>query len=141
VPAGSYSTLKLLRAAVSGNHVHQVFTVNYTDGTSDSFIQSMSGWTAPQDYAGESAASITPYRVRLQQGQIIDSLTYVYGYSFAINNAKMISNISLPDDRDIVVLSAALVPCSTQSQAFREPAMSVHGSQRLAANLASTYGR
>ena len=53
VPVGHYSSVKLLGAAVQGNHVGQPFVVNYTDGTSDTFKQSMSDWSSPQNYTGE----------------------------------------------------------------------------------------
>src|SRR5450432_4760752 len=53
MPVGHYSSVKLLGAAVQGSHVNQMFVVNYTDGTSDTFKQSMSDWSSPQSYTGE----------------------------------------------------------------------------------------
>ena len=38
---------------VNGNQANQTFTVNYSDGTSTSFTQSLSDWFTPQNYAGE----------------------------------------------------------------------------------------
>jgi hypothetical protein len=109
LPSGSFSTLQILGAAVQGNHVKQVFVVTYTDGTTDSFSQSMSDWTSPQKYPGEATAMTMPYRVRLQ-GQTLNGSVYVYGYSFPINPAKTVASVTPPNNRDIVLLSAALVP-------------------------------
>lgn len=109
LPSGSFSTLQILGAAVQGNHVKQVFVVTYTDGTTDSFSQSMSDWTSPQKYPGEATAMTMPYRVRLQ-GQTLNGPVYVYGYSFPINPAKTVASVTPPNNRDIVLLSAALVP-------------------------------
>jgi hypothetical protein len=108
LPAGHFSAIKLLGAAVQGNHVNQNFVVTYTDGTTDSFIQSMSDWTAPQNYPGESKALTMPSRVRVQG--TLNSPAYIYGYSFSLNSAKTVKSITAPKNRDIVLLSAVLTP-------------------------------
>ena len=61
---GSYSTLSFLGTGVNGNQAGQVFTVQYTDGTSQVFTQGLSDWYTPQGYAGESIAATTAYRTR-----------------------------------------------------------------------------
>jgi hypothetical protein len=109
LPAGNFSAVQLLGAAVQGNHVKQVFVVTYTDGTTDSFTQSMSDWTSPQSYAGESKALTMPYRVR-PLGTTLNAPVYLYGYSFALNSAKTVKSIALPKNRDIVLLSIDLTP-------------------------------
>ncbi|MDP9007332.1 MAG: chitobiase/beta-hexosaminidase C-terminal domain-containing protein [Pseudomonadota bacterium] len=108
LPAGNFSAIKLLGAAVQGNHVNQVFVVTYTDGTTDSFIQSMSDWTFPQNYPRESKALTMPYRLRVPG--ILNSPAYIYGYSFPINSAKTVKSIAAPKNRDIVLLSVVLTP-------------------------------
>jgi alpha-mannosidase len=109
LPAGNFSAVQLLGAAVQGNHVKQVFVVTYTDGTTDSFTQSMSDWASPQGYPGESKASTMPYRVR-PTGSTLNGAVYLYGYSFPINSAKTVKSLALPKNRDIVLLSIILVP-------------------------------
>jgi Chitobiase/beta-hexosaminidase C-terminal domain len=109
LPAGNYSALQVLGAAVQGNHVKQVFVVNYTDGTSDSFTQSMSDWTTPQSYPGEAKAVTMAYRVR-NLGTTLTGPVYVYGYTFALNPAKTVASVALPKNRDIVILAMALTP-------------------------------
>jgi hypothetical protein len=108
LPAGNFSTLRLLGAAVQGSHVKQNFAVHYTDGTTDNFVQSLSDWTAPQNFPGEANVVTMPYRLRVQG--TLNKAAYVYGYAFAINSAKTVSSIVLPANRDIVLLSATLVP-------------------------------
>jgi polygalacturonase len=109
VPVSHYSSVKLLGAAVQGSHVNQMFVVNYTDGTSDTFKQSMSDWSSPQSYAGETKVLGLAYKIR-PQGTLVTQANYIYGYSFALNSAKSVSSITLPSNRDIVILAIALVP-------------------------------
>ena len=54
LPSGNASELKLLATGVNGSQANQTFTVTYTDGTTATFIQSISDWAIPQGYAGES---------------------------------------------------------------------------------------
>lgn len=62
LPAGNFSGLCLLALAVNGNQPSQTFTVTYTDGTTASFVRSLSDWYTPQSYPLESEAVIMPYR-------------------------------------------------------------------------------
>jgi hypothetical protein len=56
LPAGKFSSLSLLGAAVNGSQGSQTFTVTYSDGSTTSITQSLSDWQKPQNYAGESKA-------------------------------------------------------------------------------------
>jgi hypothetical protein len=109
LPAGNDSTVNLLATAVGGNQINQTFIVTYTDGTTSSFTQSLSDWYTPQNYAGESQALVMPYRL-LSSGAPDNRTFYLYGYSFAINSAKTVKSISLPNNRNVVVLAIDLVP-------------------------------
>ena len=104
LPAGNYTTLSLLGAGVNGNQANQVFTVNYTDGTSTSFTQSLSDWFTPQNYPGESKALTMPYRLNLN-GTLDNRTFYLYGYSFALNPAKTVASLTLPKTGNVVVLA------------------------------------
>jgi hypothetical protein len=67
----------------------------------------MSDWFTPQSYAGESKAVVMAYRL-LPTGAK-DARTFnLYGYSFAINNAKTVASVTLPNNRHVVVLAATL---------------------------------
>lgn len=107
LPAGQYTTLNLLATGVHGNQTGQTFIVTYTDGTSSTITQSLSDWYTPQNYTGESKAVIMAYRL-LSTGAK-DARTFnLYGYSFAINSAKTVASLTLPANRDVVVVAATL---------------------------------
>ncbi|HVN44078.1 MAG TPA: chitobiase/beta-hexosaminidase C-terminal domain-containing protein, partial [Steroidobacteraceae bacterium] len=117
LPAGNFTAISLLGTAVGANQPNQVFTVNYSDGTSVSFTQSMSDWYTPQSYSGESRVLAVPYRITANG--VLDTRTfYVYGYSFALNPAKTVTSLTLPKTRNVIVLaidltaSAALPPAA-----------------------------
>jgi len=107
LPAGKYTALQLLATAVNGNQTGQSFVVKYTDGTSTVFTQNLSDWCGSQNYAGESKA--VPMNHRDNSTGTIDVRTlYLYGYSFTLNSAKTVSSISLPQNRNVVVLAMTL---------------------------------
>ena len=110
LPAGNDSTLNLLATAVNGNQPNQTFIVNYTDGTSSSFTQSVSDWFTPANYSGESQALKMAYRIA-PSGATSTGPVYLYGYSFALNSTKTVKSITLPNNRHIVVLGHRCNPC------------------------------
>jgi hypothetical protein len=116
LPVGSYAALNMLGTAVNGSQVGQVFTVTYTDGTTARFMQSLSDWFAPQHYSGESVALQMPYRISATGAP--DTRPFnLYGYSFALNPLKSVKRLSLPTNRNVVVLALDLVPATTQQTA------------------------
>jgi hypothetical protein len=108
LPAGNYSSLRLLATAVNGHQLDQPFVVTYTDGTTSSFTQSLSDWYAPQGFAGESQVSKMAYRVTAS-GAADTGPYYLYGYSFAIDGAKTAKSLTLPHNRNVVVLGVDAV--------------------------------
>ena len=109
LPAGKYSSVKLLGTGVDGNQANQTIVVTYTDGTTTSGTQGFSDWYTPQHYAGESTASTMAYRVGPTGAQNNGPL-YLYGYSLAINNSKTVKSMTLPKNLHVVVLAIDLVP-------------------------------
>lgn len=107
LPAGSYSAVSLLAAAVNGAQFNQTFLVTYTDGTTSSFTQSLSDWGYPQNFAGETQVATMAYRVTAP-GATADGPWYVYGYSFALDAAKTVKSLTLPHNRNVVVLGVDL---------------------------------
>lgn len=107
LPAGQYNTLKILATGLQGNQTAQTFVVNYTDGTSTTVTQSLSDWFSPQNYAGEAKAATMAYRNNAD-GTKDNRAFHLYGYSFAINGAKTVKSLTLPSNRNVVVLSYAL---------------------------------
>jgi hypothetical protein len=105
LPAGNYTTLHLLGSAVNGNQLNQRFVVTYTDGTTTAITQSLSDWWGPpQNYTGESQVLKMPYLVT-STGATMNQVVYVYGYRFAINSAKTVKSLTLPHNRNVVVLA------------------------------------
>jgi hypothetical protein len=107
LPAGQFSTIKLLGTAVNGSQTSQTFVVKYTDGTTSSFTQSLSDWFTPQSFPGETKVLSMPYRDT--SGGVKDNRTFLlYGYSFSLNQARKVSSITLPNNRNVVVLAISL---------------------------------
>jgi len=109
LPSGNFSTLTILAAAVNvtSSGITETFSVNYTDGTSTTLSQNFSDWFNPLGFNGESIAKTMAYRDTYNGGQ--DNRIFdVYGYSFAINPKKTVSSLTLPANRNVVFLAAAL---------------------------------
>ncbi len=123
LPAGKDSTVSLLATAVNGNQVNQTFVVTYTDGTSASFTRSLSDWYAPQKYAGETQVSQMGYRLTAS-GATDNRTFYLYGYSFATNNAKTVKSITLPNNRNVVVLAIDESTTATTPSVAAAPSLS-----------------
>lgn len=107
LPAGQYTVLELIGSGVQGGQTGTV-TVGYTDGTSDNFTQGFSDWFSSGPYnIGESIALLMPYRL---SGSSTDNRPFrVYDYSIAINATKTVQTLTLPNNRNIVVLAVTLV--------------------------------
>lgn len=97
----------MLATGLNGNQAAQKFTVTYSDGTTAAFSQSLSDWFSPQNYAGESQALTMGYRDN-STGTIDGETFRLYGYSFTLNPAKTVKSISLPANRNVVVLAITL---------------------------------
>ena len=114
LPAGMYTTLKLLAAGVNGSQISQKFTVTYTDGTTATFTQSLSDWCTPQGYTGESNAIPMPYR-DFSNGARDTRTVMLYGYTFNLTNTKTVKSVTLPSNRNVVVLAMNLGGASTSA--------------------------
>ena len=109
LPAGNDTTLNILATGVNGGQTGQSFVVTYTDGTTSTFKQNLSDWFAPQNYAGESQVLKMAYRIA-PSGATSAGPVYLYGYSFALNSAKTVQSLTLPNNRNVVVLAVDLTP-------------------------------
>ena len=107
LPQASFSALSFLAAAAS-NQTDQIFTVTYSDGSTQQFVQNFSGWTTPQGYSGESVAATMTYRDT--SGGTTTGTTDIYGYTFDLNPAKEVASITLPVDVNLNLIAADLVP-------------------------------
>jgi hypothetical protein len=106
---GRFSALMLLATGIEGNQTSKSFTIRYTDGTSSKITQSFSDWYTPQKYAGESEGVAMAYR-NFDNGTKDQRTFNLYAYTFALNPAKTVRSITLPNDADVVILGATLLP-------------------------------
>jgi hypothetical protein len=109
LPAGKFSTLALLATGIEGNQASQTLTVTYTDGTSSEFTQSFSDWYTPQKYPHESEGVAMAYR-NFDNGTKDQRTFNLYEYQFTLNPKKIVQSITLPNDKDVAVLAATLLP-------------------------------
>ena len=126
LPAGQFATLAMLATGVNGNQPSQTFTVHYGDGTSTTFTQSLSDWFTPQNYAGEGQAVTMAYRDQ-SSGAADHRTFYLYGYTLALNGAKTVSSITLPNNANVVVLAMTLTAVSVGSSPTAPSGLTVAG--------------
>jgi hypothetical protein len=107
LPPERETQLYLLASAVNVNEASQTFTVTYTNGTTSVFTQSLSDWTTPQNYAGESIVTTMSYR-DLSTGNSNNTTVNVYGYSFALDNTRVAKSLTLPNNSDVIVLAVTV---------------------------------
>lgn len=104
LPAAPVSTAAFLGTGVNGNQLDQTFIVTYTDGSSDTFTQSLSDWGRPQNYAGETIAAAMSYRDK-SDGTMNVHPYNLYLYSFAVDSTKTVASITLPADGNVEILA------------------------------------
>ncbi len=109
LPADKFASIRILATAVEGNQDNQIFTVNYTDGTSASFTQTLSDWAGGGDVHGESLAARAPYRLA-GDGSTDANPFNLYVYSFSLDSTKQVRSVTLPENRNVAVFAVTLVP-------------------------------
>ena len=107
LPAGQYTSLWLLGSGVEGNQMAQTLKVTYTDGTTETFSQHFSDWFQPQGFPGESRAVKMAYR-NLADGTKDGRPFYVYSYGFALDHAKTVKSLYLPNNPYVKILAISL---------------------------------
>lgn len=109
LPFGKFAKITLLATGVEGSQDGQVFTVNYTDGSSSSFTQSLSDWAYSRGFSGESTAVEMQYRLG-NDGSHDSQRFHLYAYSFDLSADKTPKSITLPGNRNVVVFAVTLTP-------------------------------
>lgn len=107
LPTGNWTSLNFLGAGVNGNQGGQSFVVHYTDGSSTTFMQSMSDWYTPQNYSGESRVVTMTYR-DMNGGGTDNRTFYLYGYSLVLNSSKTLQSITLPNNSNVNIVAMTL---------------------------------
>jgi alpha-mannosidase len=109
LPAGRFTSLKVLALAVNGNQELQTFGVKYADDTSSTFARNLSDWAASGNLDGESSAVDLPYRL-VSDGSQDSNPFHIHAYSFTLDAGKEVRSITLPSNRDVLVFAMTLVP-------------------------------
>jgi hypothetical protein len=117
LPQMNAGTLYILGAAVYGNQTNQTFIVTYTDGTTQTFTQSMSDWyTGLQGFAGESVAVAMPYADLASGSEFSHSSFSLYGYGLTLNPIKTVQSITLPNNSHVKIAAMTLSPTAPATQ-------------------------
>jgi hypothetical protein len=110
LPAGTFSSLQILAAAVNGDQESQNFTVNYADpGSPQPVTQNVSDWFTPENYSGEARAVSMEYRNQ-SDGTKDERPFYLYGYAISLNKANAVKSLKLPDNANVKIFAITLVP-------------------------------
>jgi eukaryotic-like serine/threonine-protein kinase len=112
LPAGHFTNLALLATAIDANQPAQVLTVTYVDNKSSKWEQGFSDWFTPQEYHGESFASMMAYR-NTGNGKKVARKHYLYGYTFQLDSNRTARSLTLPRNPNIEVLALTLEPPAT----------------------------
>jgi hypothetical protein len=120
LPGGKNGKLTILATAVRGHQLNQTFKVAYTDGTSDTFTLSLSDWFSPQLFSGKSIAKQMSGRLT-SIGALDRQPFYLYAYSFPLDASKTVKSLSLPSNRDVIVLSADLTAAGSSPSGTATP--------------------
>jgi hypothetical protein len=112
LPAGQFTKIGILAAAVNGNQSAQVFKITYSDATTTPITQSVSDWYSPQSYAGESTA-VSMTRRNNADGSADARAFSLYAYSFTLDPTRTVQSLTLPANNNVVLLAATLTNATT----------------------------
>ncbi len=107
LPAGKYTDLFMLGAMVNNIPPAETFTVTYTDGTTTVLNQNMSDWFNAAGWPGESVVNCSEKR-NFDDGTSQPDSVCVYGYDIPLDDTKTVKSVTLPNTRNIVMLSMDL---------------------------------
>jgi hypothetical protein len=113
LPPQGYSTLCLLAAAIDTPQHAQSFTVTYSGrfASTQQVTQDLSSWDTAADarFAGETTVLTQPYR-NTAAGVRQPGRYALYQYQFKLDPAKNLKSLTLPQNDNVVILAATLVP-------------------------------
>jgi hypothetical protein len=107
LPAGKFSTLWLLGAAVEGNQKNQELAVTYTDGTKQTFFQNFSDWYTPQRFVGESRTVTMTHR-NMADGTRDPRRFNLYKYGFNLDATKNVASLTLPNNPMVKIVAVSV---------------------------------
>jgi hypothetical protein len=107
LPAGTFTDLFMLGAMVNNINANQTFIVTYTDNSTTVFNQNMSDWFNAAGWPGEAVVNCSEKR-NFDDGSTQPDSVCVFGYDIPLNVNKTVKSITLPNTRNIVMLSMDL---------------------------------
>jgi hypothetical protein len=123
VDAGKSDYLYLAGAASNGNQMSQAITLNFTDGTTETWYQSFHDWAsggppqggasadgnsgpAPRPFSGELLLKTQPERLN-QQGNLVTTPAHIFAYVRNLHG-KQLESFTLPNNENVGILSAVV---------------------------------
>lgn len=147
VPTGLYTRLKMLGTGSTGMQGNQTIIVNYADGTHSRHTQSFSDWGALSPSVGQSSATnqghaksmdyrVGPTGTKHFQSTVSYSFLdffrlypittnhdwLLYGYDIILDSTKMVTSITLPANRKVVIVAVNLAPATPVAVSKATPA-------------------
>ena len=121
LPAGYYATLNLLGAMVNNVAPGNTFTVTYTDGSTTSQVINLSDWVHSLSWPDESSIKCNVSR-DMSAGGTDPNSTCVYGYQITLDSTKIVQSLTLPSNRNIVMLAMGLTSVPVPGTLVYSPA-------------------
>ena len=104
---GNYSAVYLIGAATTDGMTDQPFTLTYSDGSTAKALISLSSWSNPAGYAGETIVKSTK-RQDTQNGGHNNGTFDLYGYEIPADPTRTLVSITLPNTRNVVILAVGI---------------------------------
>ena len=121
LPAGNDSTVNLLATAVNGNQPNQTFIVTLHRWHQLELHAKLERLVHPAETTRENRRRWKWLTASHRPEPPTTDRSTLYGYSFAINSAKTVQSITLPNNRNVVVLAHRFDPRSGGPAARGEP--------------------
>ena len=122
VSAEQSQYLYLAGAGANGDQLAQQITLNFEDGSTETWTQSFTDWSnngsskKPIPYKGEHVILSQAERIN-QQGNLVNIPSYVYSYGYKLHGKKL-SSITLPNNSDLGILSAVVADAPKVEEAM-----------------------
>ena len=107
LPTGDFGWIYLAAAAANGSQTNQTFTLHFSDGSQETWTQSLSDWCAYESFDGQTVLHTQSNWVD-QVGNVRSQTNRVYGYAYQLPAGKTLLSITLPNNHDVGILGISL---------------------------------
>ncbi len=115
LPQGNFVALSLIGAATTTGQTNQPFIITYTDGTTATTNFSLSPWTTSLGFPGESLVELNAYFNMGNGSRGTTTKVALYGYQIALDSTRVVQSITLPNNRNVVIVAMSLSTSTTPS--------------------------